>query len=246
MKTDDDFYDLLARHRDDFLTIIKPDAASPKLGLIDLSVSNIELSGISFLSIPALGDYILNKLRSNNLSFLIGGYGEIRSIYRESILFNSNTDSPNQLPAEPRSLHLGLDIWGAAGTPVFAPYEAHVHSFQYNNAPADYGATIILEHEIDGNCFFTLYGHLSLKDIEGLRSGNKIKSGEEFAHFGIPKENGGWPPHLHFQIIHDLQHFKGDYPGVCKLSEREFFLKNCPDPDMIFNMRKYALTVCNF
>jgi hypothetical protein len=47
---------------------------------------------------------------------------------------------------------------------------------------------------------------------------------------GIPAENGGWPPHLHFQCIVDMEGYMGDYPGVCKWSEREQYLRNCPDP----------------
>jgi hypothetical protein len=29
---------------------------------------------------------------------------------------------------------------------------------------------------------------------------------------------------------------KGDYPGVCKYSERKKYLANCPDPDLILGM----------
>lgn len=59
-------------------------------------------------------------------------------------------------------------------------------------------------------------------------------------HFGEPAENGDWPPHLHFQVIHDMEFKKGDYPGVCSISERERYLKNCPDPDLILKMMQQA------
>jgi murein DD-endopeptidase MepM/ murein hydrolase activator NlpD len=86
--------------------------------------------------------------------------------------------------------------------------------------------------------FYTLYGHLSLNDIKNLQEGQRIEKGEVFAEFGLPMENGHWPPHLHFQIIIDLENYKGDYPGVCKYSEREKYLANCPDPDLILQMMK--------
>jgi hypothetical protein len=74
-----------------------------------------------------------------------------------------------------------------------------------------------------------------------LNEGQYINRGQEFAHFGEPRENGQWPPHLHFQIIADMQFKKGDYPGVCKFSEREKYLHNCSDPDLILQMMQYAV-----
>jgi peptidoglycan LD-endopeptidase LytH len=142
--------------------------------------------------------------------------------------------------AEPRRLHLGIDIWGKPHTKVMAPMDGLVHSFAFNNAFGDYGATIILTHNLEGQSFFTLYGHLSLNSIKNIQEGEHIKKGDVFAEFGIPFENGQWPPHLHFQIISDMDRSKGDYPGVCKYSERESYLSNCPDPDLILQMMQFA------
>ena len=114
-----------------------------------------------------------------------------------------------------------------------------IHSFGFNNNPGDYGAVIILLHQLDSFAFYTLYGHLSLPDIGKLREGTYISRGQQFAHFGTSADNGNWPPHLHFQIIKDMRMYKGDYPGVCKLSERDYYLQNCPDPDIILNMMQY-------
>ena len=143
--------------------------------------------------------------------------------------------------AEPRRLHLGIDIWGPAGTPVFAPMGGMIHSFAFNSHFGDYGATLILLHQLDGLPFYTLYGHLCLKDIANISPGQYVNRAQEIAHFGLPQENGHWPPHLHFQIIIDLGMYEGDYPGVCRYSEREYYLNNCPDPDMILQMNRYLL-----
>jgi murein DD-endopeptidase MepM/ murein hydrolase activator NlpD len=89
---------------------------------------------------------------------------------------------------------------------------------------------------LEGLPFFTLYGHVSLADLQNIREGGYISRGQKFAHFGSPVENGHWPPHLHFQVIQDITPYKGDYPGVCKFSEREKYLLNCPDPNLILNM----------
>jgi len=88
--------------------------------------------------------------------------------------------------------------------------------------------------------FYTLYGHLSLEDIATLKDGEYISIGQEFAHFGNTKENGNWPPHLHFQVIENMELKRGDYPGVCTITEREKYLSNCTDPDFILNMIQYA------
>jgi murein DD-endopeptidase MepM/ murein hydrolase activator NlpD len=125
---------------------------------------------------------------------------------------------------------------------VYAPLEGVVHSFAFNDAYGDYGATLILQHELDGITFHSLYGHLSLHSIEDKKEGQAIEKGEWIAAFGEPAENGHWPPHLHFQLIIDMQGWKGDYPGVCKYSEREKYLVNCPDADLILNMIMHVKT----
>ena len=43
-------------------------------------------------------------------------------------------------------------------------------------------------------------------------------------------ENGDWPPHLHFQLIVDMQEYRGDYPGACTIDEQDWYAQNCPDP----------------
>jgi peptidoglycan LD-endopeptidase LytH len=141
----------------------------------------------------------------------------------------------------PRRLHLGIDIWGKPYTPVMSPCYAVIHSFAFNDDYGDYGATIILSHNLDGVTFHTLYGHLSLNSIKNLREGGNVRAGDVIGEFGIPMENGQWPPHLHFQVIDEMGDWKGDYPGVCKYSEREMYLDNCPNPDLILGMMKYAL-----
>jgi murein DD-endopeptidase MepM/ murein hydrolase activator NlpD len=83
--------------------------------------------------------------------------------------------------------------------------------------------------------FHTLYGHVSLSDLAQLHEGQYINRGEIIAHFGDFNENGNWPPHLHFQVIGDMYSKKGDFPGVCAISEQEKYLSNCPDPNFILN-----------
>ena len=166
----------------------------------------------------------------------IGGYGEYREVYSRSRVFDGTF--PGE---EPRRLHLGIDIWGKPNTVIVAPLDGIVHSFAYHDKKGDYGATIILTHQLRGMGFHTLYGHLSRNSIRNLREGESIMKGDMFAEFGIPAENGHWPPHVHFQVIQDLEGWTGDYPGVCRNSQKEKYLANCPDPDLILQMMKYAI-----
>jgi murein DD-endopeptidase MepM/ murein hydrolase activator NlpD len=157
---------------------------------------------------------------------LIGGYDEHRGVYAGSALFGGVGPGDD----EPRVIHLGIDIWTDAGTPVAAPLAGVVHSFADNDRFGDYGATIILEHAGPAGPFWMLYGHLARRSLVGLTPGRAVARGEVFAWLGEPHENGGWPPHLHLQKITDLLGLSGDFPGVAKVSERERLLALCPDP----------------
>ena len=117
---------------------------------------------------------------------------------------------------------------------MLAPLDGTVHSFADNNGRLDYGPTIILEHEIEGGLkFFTLYGHLTGDSLSGLAKGRIFKKGKRIGTIG---ENGGWPPHLHFQIVTDLLGKSGDFPGVAVPSQREVWLSLSPDPNFILKI----------
>ncbi|KIA95546.1 peptidase M23 [Pedobacter kyungheensis] len=192
---------------------------------LDFTAANTELTDEILGNIDQFSTWIDEKLRLNHARYGIGGYNEHRTIYSRSAHFDTGE--------EPRRLHLGVDIWAPAGTPIYSFYDATVQSFANNNNYGDYGATIILAYNIAGYKFNALYGHLSLASLNNLEEGMQIKAGTKFAELGNKDENGCWPPHLHFQLIENMQGLKGDYPGVCKFSEREKYLANCPDPEPI-------------
>jgi peptidoglycan LD-endopeptidase LytH len=233
--------DVLSVHRDDFYPVVPFDAATDRVLPLDLSKANTDLDELTYSDTATFTAYIQQKLQAGNARYLLGGYAELREMYKRSRLFGFGTETVANVAqtAEPRRLHLGIDVWGAVGTPVSAPLGGMVHSLAYNNQFGDYGATVILQHQLDTISFQTLYGHVSLRDIATLREGQFITRGYPFAHFGGPAENGQWPPHLHFQIIVDMGLWEGDYPGVCKYSEKEHYLQNCPDADLVLNMNRY-------
>ncbi len=223
---------ILKENASSFGRVVPFNAENDALVQLDFTATNKDLEPDVIGNTEKFTDYVRKKLVDAKASYGIGGYAEHRTIYSRSAVFNTAD--------EPRRLHLGIDIWGKPHTKVMAPGDGMVHSFAFNSAYGDYGATIILSHNIGGISFFTLYGHLSLASITNIQEGKRVEKGDVIGEFGIPQENGNWPPHLHFQIIKHLQGMKGDYPGVCKFSEKEKYLENCPDPDLILGMMQYA------
>jgi len=230
---------VLQKNRLNFNKVVDFKPTTDKLFLFNFTASNSELGINDIIDTAIFSKYINNKLQTTNCKYGIGGYGEDRILYKRSELFDSSV-LKNAQTSEARSIHLGIDIWGPAGTKVYIPMGGTVHSFAFNNHFGDYGATIILQHQLETITFYTLYGHLSRVDLANMQEGKFLNRGELLAHFGEPKDNGNWPPHLHFQIIQDLRMSRGDYPGVCTTSESEKYLKNCPNPDLILNMMQYV------
>lgn len=197
---------------------------------IDLSENNSDLKHFNVSASHAWQDYMQSYLKKHTKKVAFGGYLEKRNIYKRSNHFNQENQE------DERNIHLGLDLWIAAGTKIFTPLDASVHSFKNNTNFGDYGPTIILKHNIKGETFFTLYGHLSEASIHTLIVGQNFKSGDCIATLGEAKVNGDYAPHLHFQIIRDLENNVGDYPGVCNKKNLDRFIKNCPDPNTLLKL----------
>ncbi|HEY2726833.1 MAG TPA: peptidoglycan DD-metalloendopeptidase family protein [Parafilimonas sp.] len=228
------FASSLKKYQHTFHAVVPFNSKKDKLLQMNFTATNTEVNKINLEDGDQFASYIKQTINNASALYGIGGYGEYRSFYSRSDVFN------NALNAEPRRLHLGIDIWGDAGTLVYAFMGGMVHSFAFNNRFGDYGATLVLLHQLDGIPFYSLYGHISLKDISNIKEGQYVIRGEKIAHFGEPAENGNWPPHLHFQLINNIEMKKGDYPGVCSYGEKDKYLKNCPDPDLVLNMMQYA------
>lgn len=199
---------------------------------LDLSASNEDLSEAVYSDLDKFGAYIDALRVHTGARYLVGGYAELRKIYGVSALFDAS------LSDEPRRFHLGVDIWGPAGTPVYAVAAGRLHSLGWNGAKGDYGGTLILAHDNGEMTWHTLYGHLSKATLTGKAKGDVFAAGDVLGALGEPPENGWWPPHLHFQVILDMQGMEGDYPGVCRYSEREAWLRNCPDPEGLLQWGK--------
>jgi 4-aminobutyrate aminotransferase-like enzyme/Ser/Thr protein kinase RdoA (MazF antagonist) len=216
--------DWIGRHPSSVLPF-ELDASS--VHTLDLSIGSLELGGLDVLDdVGRFTAHVFGTMKAAGATVGVGRYNEPRPLYTSEAFRPKPGES-----FEPRTLHIGMDLFVPAGTPLRAPLKSIVHSFQNNDAPLDYGPTIILEHVTDDNDrFWTLYGHLSTRSLEGLKIGKAFGQGEVLATVGDYPINGNWPPHLHFQIILDMLDEEGDYPGVVPPSQRSLWLGLCPEP----------------
>ncbi len=211
----------LARHGGP-APVLPFDLRETPIHVFDLSGDNEDLATIDVGDSAAYSAYITETMRRHGAVIGVGRYGEHRPGYARRVLFASGH--------QPRTLHLGIDLWAPAGTKVSSPLPASVHSSADNAGRGDYGPTVILQHRLGHLTFFTLYGHLSPESLEGKHIGRSVGAGEVFAAIGAPPGNGDWAPHLHFQLITDMAGHFGDYPGVAPAADGDGWLARSPDP----------------
>ncbi len=192
----------------------------------DLTENNTELQQLECGDVQALIAYTQACLKKHNAVLGISRYAEQRMIYQ----------TREHFAAAHRCIHLGVDLTVPSGTDVYAPLDSEIHSFADNAGDGNYGPTLILQHKLQDKIFYTLYGHLSRSSLLDKHIGQAINVGATFATIGSEDENGGWPPHLHFQIIEDIAEYEGDYLGVCSIKEASYYLANCPDPQWILRL----------
>ncbi len=162
----------------------------------------------------------------------IGGYLEPRMIYT-----TDRYTIEGRINEERRTLHLAIDFWGPAGTPVHATLPGTVYMLEYLPADLDYGYLTVLEHETDdGTKFYTVYGHLSDESMRTLVLGQTVELGQRIGSFGIPNVNGKWPTHVHFQIVLDFIDMGRDFPGVGYASQQAIWASLSPSPNLLLRM----------
>ncbi len=207
--------------------------------VFDLGVSSTFLGADpAAAGAEALSERIFAELKKARVSVGVGRYNEPRLLY-DSPLFGAGNPTD-----ERRTIHLGMDLFAAAGSAVYAPLEGVVHALANNTGAQDYGPVVILRHGPgEGQEFFTLYGHLTKESLAKLRVAQPIARGERLGRIGALQENGGWPPHLHFQVIVDLLDRGTDFPGVALATERGVWTSLSPDPNMLLRLSGQRLVV---
>jgi 4-aminobutyrate aminotransferase-like enzyme/Ser/Thr protein kinase RdoA (MazF antagonist) len=220
----------LEKNGRDAASLFDADLRTAPCTVLDLSVGSEFLGADPHDSeTPTLTRKISALMEEARASVGVGRYDEPRLLY-SSPLFGADA-SPLE---ERRTIHLGMDLFAEQGTSIHAPLDGVIHRLTNNTAPLDYGPLVILQHDAgDAGSFFTLYGHLDKESLVRLKIGQRIPRGEKFARIGTSKENGGWAPHLHFQIILDLLDLDANFPGVAYASQRAVWTSLSLDPNLL-------------
>ena len=162
----------------------------------------------------------------------LGYYHEPRLIYTDAAFRKGPWKASNR-----RTVHLAIDAFATAGTPMFAPLRGEVFAAEYRDGHLDYGGVIILRHETpEGDPFYTLYGHLDPEFLNRLKPGSIVEKGEEFCRLGDPGQNGGWAPHVHVQLALTTDGIETDWPGVGDPDEMYLWQALCPNPAALLNL----------
>jgi 4-aminobutyrate aminotransferase-like enzyme/Ser/Thr protein kinase RdoA (MazF antagonist) len=213
-----------------FAPVLGVDLEQEPCVVLDLSIGSALVDGDAAQNAERkLSARVFGEMSRAVANIGIGRYDEPRLLYVSPIFGTGDRPTDTR-----RTVHIGLDLFAPAGTPVFAPLDGTVHAFADNAQHQDYGPVIVLRHVTnDGVEFFTLYGHLSRESLASLEVGAAVAAGDRIATFGAPEVNGGWTPHLHLQVIVDLLDLGTDFPGVAFASQRAAWTALCPDPNLI-------------
>lgn len=212
-----------------------PDASGLIIKHLDLSIASKFVGNFSnYIDSDAL-DHKISGITEHQPYLFVGGYGEARPIY--------TTDAfriPTNQGHEHRTIHLGVDFWTKAQTPLYALEDGEIYGFHHNNHPKDYGPTVIIKHQVGASVFYTLYGHLTLDSLSDKYLGKPVKKGDYIGKIGEYHENGNWSPHLHFQVILDMLGHEQDFIGVASPTQWPVFRSLCPDPNLLFGHPELA------
>lgn len=217
-------------------------SSSQALLPIDLSAASPLLTGDPSAWAIADVDHAVKQVATESSSssdgthsIAIGRYLEPRLLYSGDQYLAGDADK-NRFDKERRTIHLGVDLFAPAETPVLAVLDGVVERVDTCDDQLDYGTLVILRHSpAEGITFFSLYGHLS-SACRRLVEGQTVKQGQQIAELGPPEDNGGWSPHLHFQLAVDLLDTGHNFPGVCRRSEQHIWSQICPDPSRILGL----------
>lgn len=211
--------------------IVEPDLKLENVPVFDLSVGSPELgNSLEPGDMAFTTQKLLSRMQAAHSPVGIGRYIETRIIHTNIERHKESNDGPAWA-----TIHLGLDLFMAAGSPVYTPVAGIVHSFSHDDETPGTGPTLVLQHTVaDGSLiFYTLYGNLSSDSLIGIYNGMPVEQGTQIASIGDEPPNDGLPPHLHFQLITDMLDRQGRFPAYALPGERAVWLSLSPDPNLV-------------
>lgn len=141
------------------------------------------------------GSIPLGITRTDPASAQVGGSGACGAITggavgTGSFIFPTGRHTLSGFDYTPRTNHLGIDLAGDLGDPVYAS-DGGVIVYAGSNSYG-YGNLVMVDH---GTGFQTLYAHLSLISVS---CGESVNQGQYLGAVGSTGKSSG--PHLHFEV----------------------------------------------
>ncbi|WP_114390068.1 aminotransferase class III-fold pyridoxal phosphate-dependent enzyme [Notoacmeibacter marinus] len=227
----------LDQARGSFAEVICTPLASAPMGALSVEASSVPRDPFEISPAEAAS---LGSETFGTDDVWLGYYGEPRLIYTAPAFRIGQWKASNR-----RTVHLGVDVFAPAGTPVHAPLDGTVAFAENRTGTLDYGGMVILRHETpEGDVFHTLYGHLDPGSVAAMQNGQSIAAGTEFARLGTDECNGGWAPHLHFQLALTLAGMGTDWPGVADPDDLALWGAICPNPAALLNLEDAHVAHC--
>ncbi|WP_298675133.1 aminotransferase class III-fold pyridoxal phosphate-dependent enzyme [uncultured Lentibacter sp.] len=219
----------LRSERGNFAPLFGKDLASAPMGSLSVEAS---ASPQNPFDLPLQEAATIGAEYNQAGAVWLGYYNEPRLIYTAPFFRRGPWKASNR-----RTVHIAVDVFAEAQTPIYAPLAGTVHVVEYRPAHLDYGGVLILRHQTpEGDEFFTLYGHLNPEICTRLSVGEQIEKGALLAHLGDVTQSGGWAPHVHFQLALTTEGMGADWPGVADPDEMYLWGAVCPNPAALLNL----------
>jgi len=158
--------------------------------LFDLSSKNPASGSYPTTDFDAFQRQVFAELEASGRSWGVARYLEERGLLLRAF---------PQMVEEGRVYHAGLDVVVPEGYALYAPVDAVVHFAGVDPGPGNYGGVVVLRHEVGGDVFYSLYGHLDLD--HQVAAGDRVARGEPFGKIGAGEASGGWFTHTHLQVL---------------------------------------------
>jgi len=224
------------------LSSLFPTVQKKEIHHLDLSVSSTFTGHQEEFNNLELFQFKIEQLQKEVPNKIIsGGYLEPRALYTSTAY-----DTVGNYGKQSRSIHLGIDFWLPAFTPVHALFDGEVVIATNDKGDKEYGGLLVLKHQENQCSFYTLYGHNTVESVLQHRIGDNLKKGDQIAILGSYPENGNWAPHLHFQILLSLLDYKNDFPGVGYLQQVDVWKSICPNPNLLFKLEDFKENLIDF
>ncbi len=208
-----------------FADIVRPAAATMSKAIVPYGDASHVMTVASAEQRPEKATkWWTDYAEQHKIELGVGSWGEKRTVYTDKAFVSRFIEGQRRIH------HLGVDLFMPAGTPLYAPVAGTVRSVEIEHEPLGYGGLISLEHAPEG-CppFVTLWGHMAHEALGRLKPGQRLEAGDLVGYMGDIHENGGWTPHLHFQISTDTALTATEILGVGESAYLDVWAELFPD-----------------